>query len=75
VEPPAEPPERLLRHRQAGRGTPQLPPALSEQLAQRYREDAARLAELCPEIDLSLWRSLAGEGRERGDAPVDAAVS
>jgi hypothetical protein len=74
VEPPAEPPERLLRHRQAGRGTPELSPHLSEQLALRYREDARRLAELCPEVDISLWTALAGEGRARGDTPVDAAV-
>ena len=49
-------------------------PDLSEELAERYREDSARLAELCPEIDLSLWTSVAGEGRTRSDAPVDAAV-
>ena len=30
VKPPAAPPERLLRHRQAGRGTPELPPDLKE---------------------------------------------
>ena len=47
---------------------------MSEELAERYREDSARLAELCPEIDLSLWTSVAGEGRTRSDAPVDAAV-
>ena len=63
VEPMPEPPERLLKHRQAGRGTPQLEPSLSGELAERYREDSARLAELCPEIDLSLWPSVAGEGR------------
>ena len=47
---------------------------VSGELAERYREDSARLAELCPEIDLSLWPSVAGEGRARGDVPVDAAV-
>jgi hypothetical protein len=57
VEPLDEAPERLLRHRQAGRGTPELPATLRDQLAARYREDSARLAELCPEIDLSLWPS------------------
>ncbi len=74
VEPPAKTPERLLKHRQAGRGTPELAQGVSEELAKRYREDSARLAELCPEIDLSLWTSVAGEGRARGDVPVDAAV-
>ena len=65
VEPPAKTPERLLKHRQAGSGTPELEPDVSEELAKRYREDSARLAELCPEIDLSLWTSVAGEGRTR----------
>jgi hypothetical protein len=74
VKPPAAPPERLLRHRQAGRGTPELAPDLKEQLASRYREDAERLAELCPEIDLSLWTHLFGEGRARGDAALGAAL-
>jgi hypothetical protein len=73
VDPPPEPPERLLKHRQAGRGTPELPPELAADLAERYRDDSARLAELCPEIDLSLWTNVAGEGPGRG-APVDAAV-
>jgi hypothetical protein len=74
VEPLDEPPERLLKHRQVGRRSPELAPALREELAERYREDSARLAELCPEIDLSLWTSFAGEGRSRDDAAVDAAV-
>jgi hypothetical protein len=74
VEPPAKTPDRLLRHRQAGSGTPELRPDVSEELAKRYREDSARLAELCPEIDLSLWTSVADKDHARGDAPVDAAV-
>jgi Sulfotransferase family len=72
VEPLADPPERLLKHRQAGRGTPQLAPWLSEELAECYREDSARLAELCPEIDLSLWTSVAGRGRAGRGAAVHA---
>jgi hypothetical protein len=38
-------------------------PAVSQELAERYREDAGRLAELCPDIDLSLWTSLASARR------------
>ncbi len=38
---------------------------MSAELAERYREDSARLAELCPEIDLSLWTSVTGQGRAR----------
>jgi hypothetical protein len=59
LEPPRKVPGRLLKHKQAGRSTPELAPAVSQELAERYREDAARLADLCPEIDLSLWTSLA----------------
>jgi hypothetical protein len=74
VDPPAKAPDRLLKHRQVGRGTPELTPDVSDELAERYREDSARLAELCPEIDLSLWTSVAGTGRTRSAAPVDAAI-
>ena len=57
-----ESPERLLKHKQAGREHPGARArSVSEELAERYREDSARLAELCPEIDLSLWTSVAGE--------------
>lgn len=66
LEPPPNVPGRLLKHKQAGRNTPELLPAVSQELAQRYREDAGRLAELCPEIDLSLWTSLAGARRNAG---------
>jgi hypothetical protein len=75
VEPLDEAPERLLKHRQAGRGTPQLVPQLSQELAERYREDSTRLAELCPEIDLSLWTSVSSEGRASAESPAEAALS
>jgi Sulfotransferase family len=74
AEPLSEPPERLLKHRQAGRGTPQLEPQLGEDLAERYREDSARLAELCPEIDLSLWKSVAAAAPSADEVAVDAAL-
>jgi hypothetical protein len=63
-----------LKHKQAGRSTAELAPAVSNELAERYRDDATRLAELCPEIDLSLWRSLAGGGRARDGAVAPAGV-
>jgi hypothetical protein len=75
VEPLDEPPERLMKHRQAGSRTPPLEPELAAELAARYRDDSARLAELCPEIDLSLWTSVAGDAPARGLAPADAAIS
>ena len=74
LEPPEEVPGRLLKHKQAGRSTPELAPQVSEELAERYRDDAAQLAELCPEIDLSLWRSLAGGRGRRGAAVASAGV-
>jgi hypothetical protein len=63
LEPPERIPGRLMKHKQAGRSTPELAAAVGQELAERYREDAERLAELCPEIDLSLWTSLAGARR------------
>jgi hypothetical protein len=74
LEPPDKIPGRLLKHKQAGRTTPHLAPTVSSELAERYRDDASRLAELCPEIDLSLWRSLAGEGRRGAGARTPAGV-
>jgi hypothetical protein len=74
VQAPDEPPERLLLHKQAGRKTPELADPVAEELAERYREDSHRLAELCPEIDLSLWPSVSSPSRRgRGTAaPVGA---
>jgi len=57
MDPPEEFPERLMEHKQAGRQTRGLMQDVTEELAARYREDSLRLAELCPEIDLSLWPS------------------
>jgi hypothetical protein len=65
LEPPEKTPGRLFKHRQAGRSSPELSPQVSEELAERYRDDALRLAELCPEIDLSLWAGVSGERRAR----------
>jgi hypothetical protein len=61
LEPPSSPPDRLFKHKQAGRTIPKLTSQVAEELAERYREDALRLAELCPEIELSLWTSVTGE--------------
>src|SRR5436190_2042820 len=50
LEPPKKVPGRLLKHKQAGRSTPELATQISEELAERYRDDATQLADLCPEI-------------------------
>jgi hypothetical protein len=73
IEPPEEAPERLMLHKQAGRETEELAPIVSDELAERYREDSQRLAELCPEIDLSLWPSVSGPSRREGIVPQVAA--
>jgi hypothetical protein len=59
-----------MEHKQAGRQTPGLPEAVGEELAGRYRDDSQRLAELCPEIDLSLWPSATASRRAGAAAPV-----
>jgi hypothetical protein len=57
---PGEPHERLLRTPgRGGHARPELSDRVREELVALWREDVARLAELCPEIDLSLWPSFA----------------
>lgn len=56
LEPFDEPPERLTgARRRAAHEKPTLTDAMREDLVEHFREDVARVAELCPEIDLSLW--------------------
>jgi|1186.fasta_scaffold180102_1 hypothetical protein len=74
VDPPDEPPERLTLHKQAGREKADLAPMVAEELAERYREDSKRLAELCPEIDLSLWPSVSSPSRRRTAAEPQVAA-
>ena len=65
-----------LKHRQAGQrhaAARAEPRAASSR--ERYREDSARLAELCPEIDLSLWTERRGRGPHPGRAPATRRVS
>ena len=75
LELPDEPPERLLL---APAGRPRdgrsSSPSCSAELAERYREDSKRLAELCPEIDLSLWPSVSGPSRRAAGAVPQVAA-
>jgi SAM-dependent methyltransferase len=57
LEPPPEPPERLGQHRRPSHPKPPMPDWLRADLVSHYRDDVERLVELCPEIDLSLWRN------------------
>ena len=60
LEPFAEPPDRLLGlRRRAAHPKPPLDEALREDLIAHLRADVARLAQLCPELDLSLWPNFA----------------
>jgi hypothetical protein len=60
IEVPSAPDERLLRPPGgAGHARPQLPDRIRDDLVAAWREDIARLAALCPEIDVSLWPSFA----------------
>lgn len=54
----ATPPERLAEHKEprAKGRKPELTDSMREELVARYREDVARLADLCPELDIGLWR-------------------
>jgi hypothetical protein len=74
LESPEAPPERLMQHKQAGQSRPELSGGIGEELAERYRADATRLAELCPEIDLSLWPGVAGGRRVGRGARAHAAA-
>jgi hypothetical protein len=47
---------------------------VADELAERYREDSKRLAELCPEIDLSLWPSVSGPSRRAAGAVPQVAA-
>ena len=69
-----EPPQRLTTHRKPSHPKSELPAWFRADLAERYRDDAERLAELCPEIDLSLWKNLAAPPAE-GSLIVPPSVS
>jgi hypothetical protein len=57
LEPLDEMPEKLRRHKRPPGTKPDLSPARAAELRRRLRDDVARVAGLCPEIDLGLWPS------------------
>jgi hypothetical protein len=57
LDPDHDPPDRLFEHRANSEPNPELTAAMKSELVMRYRADVEDLARLCPEIDLSLWRS------------------
>jgi hypothetical protein len=54
LEPFEQLPNQLTRER-SSREKPSLPERMREELVGRLGDDVARLARLCPELDLSLW--------------------
>ena len=59
LEPLADAPERLQQHKRPPGTKPELSPERHAELVRRMRDDVARLAGLCPELDLELWPSFA----------------
>jgi hypothetical protein len=59
LEPLEEMPEKLQQHKRPPGTKPELSPARHEELRRRFTDDVARLAGLCPEIDLELWPNFA----------------
>jgi hypothetical protein len=59
LEPLAEAPEKLQQHKRPPGTKPDLSEERHSELKRRFREDVARLAGLCPEIDLELWPNFA----------------
>jgi Glycosyl transferase family 2/Sulfotransferase domain len=64
LEPLEQPPEVLFEPSKE-RGRLELAPEVRAELVERLRDDVARLVELCPEIDVSLWPSFAEDGVDR----------
>jgi hypothetical protein len=54
LEPFGELPSQLVRER-SPRDKPSLPDRMRDELVARLSDDVSKLAELCPDIDLSLW--------------------
>lgn len=52
-----DPPERLFEHVSSSTPNPELTDAMRAELTARYRDDVAKLGELLPDLDLSLWKN------------------
>jgi sulfotransferase family protein len=59
LEPLTEMPEKLAQHKRPPGTKPELSEERRDELVRRFRDDVARLAGLCPEIDLELWPNFA----------------
>lgn len=59
LEPLDEAPEKLQQHKRPPGTKPDLSEERHSELKRRFRDDVARLAGLCPEIDVELWPNFA----------------
>jgi hypothetical protein len=59
LEPLTEIPEKLAQHKRPPGTRPELSEARADELRRRVRDNVARLAGLCPELDLELWPNFA----------------
>jgi hypothetical protein len=59
LEPLADMPEKLAQHKRPPGTKPELSEGRLEELRRRFHDDVARLAGLCPELDLELWPTFA----------------
>jgi hypothetical protein len=67
LTPRRRPPDRLTLPRE-GRPKSEMNAGLRDDLVEHYRADVACLAELCPEVDISLWPNF----RRLAPAPAGA---
>ena len=63
LEPNPDPPPELTERRRPPTDKPELPAGLRADLIARLAGDVARTAELCPDVDVSLWPNFAEAGR------------
>jgi hypothetical protein len=75
LEPLGEMPEKLAQHRRPPGTKPELSEPRRAELARRFRDDVARLAGLCPEIDLARWPNFADVEPVSPTAAVPAAAA
>jgi sulfotransferase family protein len=70
LEPLDELPEKLRQHKRPPGTKPDLSAARIDELRRRFTDDVARLAGLCPELDLELWPNFGAVEPTTSPAPV-----
>jgi hypothetical protein len=75
LEPTSEIPEKLAQHRRPPGTKPELSEPRLDELRRRFEDDVARLAGLCPELDLELWPNFGDVEPVASPARVTGAAS